>query len=160
VTDRLNFFFHFSRKRVSQKGSHYPPSPLLTIWIPLLESLIANHTNFHAVLVSHILTRLMADDPHDDENGDGDDAVAVAAAERASYDVCLAAWGAWLVEWRSTDETDVDIATRREDAFFQLVQTTLSGGPERGEISPHNHNKSQQLGCVGEFILPMNDGLN
>jgi hypothetical protein len=107
------------------------------------------------VLVSHILTRLIADDPHDDENGNGDDAVA--AAERASYDVCMAAWGAWLIEWRSTDETDMDIATRREDAFFQLVQTTLLGGPECGEASPHNYNnnKSQQLGCVGDFNLSM-----
>jgi hypothetical protein len=144
LTDNTFHSFLFSRKRVSPKGSHYPPSPLLAIWVPLLESLAVNHANFHAALVSHILTRLLADDdPHDDNGGDD---VAAAAAERASYDVCLAAWGAWLiVEWHRADETDVvGVAARREDAFFQLVQALLS--PQR-ETSSHNHNTSQQ-GCV------------
>ncbi|KAI0252650.1 Las1-like-domain-containing protein [Lactifluus subvellereus] len=125
------------KKRVSPKGLHYPPPPLLAIWIPLLESLAANHVHFHAALLSHILARLLADDPHDDE---GDDAAA-AAAERASYDVCLAAWGAWLIEWHSADEIDVvDVAARREDVFYQLVQALL--GPQR-ETPPNNQNKSQ-----------------
>ena len=124
---------------MSPKGLHYPPPALVTIWLPLLESLAANHVHFHAALLSHIVAWLLADNPHDDE---GDDA---AAAERASYDVCLAAWAAWLIEWHRADETDVvGVVARREDAFCQLVQALLA---PRRETPPKDQNKSQQ-GCV------------
>jgi hypothetical protein len=77
---------------------------------------------------------LSADEPHDEGKDD------VTAADRASYDVCLATWGAWLIEWRGGDEMDtVDVATRREDAFCHLVQSLL--GSQR-ETSSHNYNKS------------------
>src|SRR5882757_9599658 len=90
-----------SRKRVSSKASpHHPPSSLLMIWIPLLESVAAEHAHFPAVLTSHVITHLLSDDdnlPADadadepDPDPDPDDntnatttTVAVAAAEKAS----------------------------------------------------------------------------
>ncbi|KAI0271574.1 Las1-like-domain-containing protein [Gloeopeniophorella convolvens] len=111
------------KKRAAPKGMHHPPPALLVIWAPLLESLSAAHARFQSALTAHIVAHLVAE-PQDvpDE---------AAAAERASYDVCLAAWAAWLVEWRRADEADA-AAARRQDAFLQLVQAL---GPQR-EASP------------------------
>jgi hypothetical protein len=63
------------------------------------------------------------------------------AAERASYEICLAAWGAWLVEWRLAHETDADVSARREDVFFQLIHALCASCPCPQlcdeEIAPH-----------------------
>ncbi|KAH9005961.1 Las1-domain-containing protein [Lactarius hatsudake] len=108
------------RKRAPPEGSRYPPPALLAIWTPLLENLAVG--SLRTALSSHILARLLAERHHhaspdgDDDSDDDDD------DERASYEHCLAAWGAWLVEeWRLADETDADVSARREDVFFQLV---------------------------------------
>jgi hypothetical protein len=136
------------RKRVSSKGSpHHPPSSLLTIWIPLLESVAADHAHFPAVLTSHVITHLLSDDDDDDSppaddrepdpDGNTNETAAAAAAEKASYDVCLANWATWLIEWRrSADETDADVTARRQNVFFQLAQAALPVTP--------NHNKHEQ----------------
>ncbi|KAH9176993.1 Las1-like-domain-containing protein [Lactarius sanguifluus] len=104
------------KKRVPSKGSRYPPPALLAIWTPLLENLAVGP--LRTALSSHILAHLLAEHHHHHAYAcpdDDDD-------ERASYELCLAAWGAWLVdEWRLTDETDADVSARREDVFFQLV---------------------------------------
>ncbi|KAH9043781.1 Las1-domain-containing protein [Lactarius pseudohatsudake] len=92
------------------EGSRYPPPALLAIWTPLLENLAVGP--LRTALSSHILARLLAEHHHACPDDD----------ERASYELCLAAWGAWLVEeWRLADETDADVSARREDVFFQLV---------------------------------------
>ncbi|KAH9046478.1 Las1-domain-containing protein [Lactarius hengduanensis] len=92
------------------EGSRYPPPALLAIWTPLLENLAVGP--LRTALSSHILARLLAEHACPDDDDD----------ERASYELCLAAWGAWLVEeWRLADETDADVSARREDVFFQLV---------------------------------------
>jgi len=100
------------------------------------------------VLTSHIITRLLSDDQDGkhERDRDRDDATtttttttttAVAeatATERASHDVCLAAWAAWLIERRrgnsNGDESDADIAARRQDIFFQLVQVLAAATPQ------------------------------
>ena len=148
------------RKRVSSKGSpHHPPSSLLMIWVPLLESVAADHAHFPAVLTSHVITHLLSDDDNpppaaaEPEPGPDDNTNATtAAAEKASYDVCLANWATWLIEWRrSADETDVDVTARRQSVFFQLAQALI--------VSPNSHKdeheqeqepslKSPQTGCV------------
>jgi hypothetical protein len=130
---------------------HYPPPSLQAIWIPLLEGVAANHAHFPTVLTLHIITRLLADadtdPPKDDGDGDGNDATmtASAVAEKTSYDLCLAAWGMWLVEWRRVDESDADISTRRQDVFFQLVQAPVSASSRRDDSSLP---RSQQPGYV------------
>ena len=157
-------YFPVLRKRVSSKGSpHHPPSSLLMIWVPLLESVAADHAHFPAVLTSHVITHLLsdvvdnpppaADEPEPDPD-DNTNATA-AAAEKASYDVCLANWATWLIEWRrSADETDVDVTARRQSVFFQLAQALI--------VSPNSHKdeheqeqetspKSPQTGCVCRF---------
>jgi len=105
------------------------------IWIPLLESVAAEHAHFPAVLTSHVITHLLSDDdddpPADEAEPDPDDntnaTTATAAAEKASYDVCLANWATWLIEWRrSGDETDVDVTARQQSVFFQLAQTLVT----------------------------------
>jgi len=141
------------KKRVSPKGN-YPPASLLAIWAPLLQSVAANHAHFPAVLTSHIITRLLSDDQGGGEHEhdrDRDDATttptttAVAeATERASHDVCLAAWAAWLINERRPSnnnsnnnsnsngvESDADIAARRQGVFFQLVQALAAATPQR-----------------------------
>jgi len=129
------------KKRVSQNGRgshrHHPPTSLLEIWVPLLESVAANHAHFPAVLTSRMIAHLLAGDgnnyDHDDldqrDPNDGDDATMAAAApiaERTSYDICLAAWAAWLIEWRRrSDESEADVAARKQEVVFQLVQVLL-----------------------------------
>lgn len=142
------------------KGSahHYPPSSLLAIWIPLLEGVAANHAHFPTVLTSHIITRLLAGagadadaDPLEERDRDRDDPtmMTTAAAEKTSYDLCLAAWAVWLVEWRRADESDADISTRQQDVFFQLVQALVSASPRRDD-------SSQQPGYVpSRFVYPI-----
>lgn len=122
-----------SRKKRAppNKGSHYPPPSLLAIWTPLLESLIAADPYLRAALLSHIVARLLAADRHracpDDDDGDGD------GDERASYELCLAAWGAWLVvEWRLADETDADVSARRADVFFRLMHVSCTSRGHEG----------------------------
>jgi len=125
------------------------------IWIPLLESVAANHAQFPAVLTSHIITHLLSDaNLSTDEPGpvpdDADAATATATmtAEKASYDVCLATWAAWLIEWRrSADETDADVAPRRQDIFFQLAQALVTPNHKhKQETSPKS-----QIGYVCHF---------
>jgi hypothetical protein len=73
-------------------------------------------------LSSHIVARLLAERAcPSDGNDDG--------GERASYELCLAAWGAWLVEWRLAHETDADVSARREDVFFQLIHALCTSCP-------------------------------
>ncbi|KAH8992057.1 Las1-domain-containing protein [Lactarius akahatsu] len=102
------------KKRAPPEGSRYPPPALLAIWTPLLENLAVGP--LRTALSSHIVARLLVEHNHDACPDDDDD------DERASYELCLAAWGAWLVEeWRLADESDADVSARREDVFFQLV---------------------------------------
>jgi hypothetical protein len=147
LINATTFPLHY-RKRVSAKESPYHlPSSLLAIWTPLLGSVVANHAHFPAVLTSHIIAHLL-DNDNDNPTVDGHtpsgDATAATAAEKASYDVCLATWAAWLIEWRrSTDETDADVTVRRQDAFFQLAQALVVTAPPRSSSS-----SSSQTGCV------------
>lgn len=111
---------------------------MLAIWFPLLESVVANHEHFPTVLTSHIIARLLARDVDPSNKRDiGDDndgattTTAAAAAEKTSYDVCLAAWGAWLVEWRRAHDSEADVSTRRQDVFFQLVQALAAHAQRR-----------------------------
>lgn len=115
-----------TRKRTAApKGSHFPPPSLLAIWTPLLESLVASprHAYLRAALSSHILVRLLADRHQQLACSDE------AAVEGTSYELCLAAWGAWLVEWRLAHETDADVSARREDVFFQLIHALCASCP-------------------------------
>ena len=108
------------------------------IWIPLLESVAADHLHFPAILTSHVITHLLSDDdddddppPRDEPEPDPDDnttrTTTAAAAEKASYDACLANWATWLIEWhRSADKTYVDITARRQSVFFQLAQALVT----------------------------------
>jgi hypothetical protein len=120
------------------------------IWIPLLESVAADHAHFPAVLTSHVITHLLSaddDDPPADEpesDPDGTNATTATAttagtAEKASYDVCLANWVTWLIEWRrSADETDADVTARRQSIFFQLAQSLAVTTPN------HKHKHKQE----------------
>lgn len=140
------------------------------IWIPLLESVAADHAHFPAVLTSHVITHLLSDDSDDDDlpadepEPDPDDtnettataiptvAAAAAAAEKASHDVCLANWATWLIEWRrSADETDADVTARRQSIFFQLAQAlpvTTTPNHRQGETP----QPKSQIGCVTVFL--------
>jgi hypothetical protein len=139
------------------------------IWIPLLESVAAEHAHFPAVLTSHVITHLLlsddnsnspADEPELEPEPDLDDTnatIAAAAAEKASYDVCLANWATWLIEWRrSADETEADIAARRQTVFLQLAQaTTMVVTPKHKQHEQEEVTlpKSQtQTGCVAVFL--------
>lgn len=148
------------KKRVSSKGSpHHPPSSLLVIWIPLLESVAAEHAHFPAVLTSRVITHLLSEDdnpPTDEPESDPDDntnattATATATAtEKASYDVCLANWATWLIEWRrSADETDSDVTARRQSVFFQLAQALVNPNHKREREETSRSPKSQtQIGA-------------
>lgn len=136
------------------------------IWIPLLESVAAEHPHFPAVLTSHVVTHLLSDDddngnvdrPADEPESDPDNntnATTTAAAEKASYDVCLANWATWLIEWRrSDDETDTDVTARQQSIFFQLAQAQALVTPshkheQEGTSSPKTHKT--QTGCVAGF---------
>ena len=133
-----------SRKRLPQGSAHHhPPSPLLAIWIPLFESVAANHARFPTVLTSRIITRLLPDADHPPDERVRDVATTPATeAEKTSHDLCLAAWAAWLIEWRRADESDADVTMRRQDVFFQLVQAltsqreTSSTSPQPGYVLP------------------------
>jgi hypothetical protein len=121
------------------------------IWIPLLESVAADHAHFPAVLTSRVITHLLSyDDDDDDDDPPADErepdsgdtnattatATVTAASEKASYDVCLANWATWLIEWRrSGDETDADVTARRQCVFFQLAQALV--------VTP-SHNKQDE----------------
>lgn len=117
------------------------------IWVPLLESVAADHAHFPAVLTSRVITHLLSvsdDDPPADEREPDPDpgdtnattATATAASEKASYDVCLANWATWLIEWRrSDDETYADVTARRQGIFFQLAQALV--------VTP-SHNKHDE----------------
>jgi hypothetical protein len=114
------------------------------IWTPLLGSVAANHAHFSTILTSRIITHLLSDDsPTDEPNSDDATTTATAAAaEKASYDVCLATWATWLIEWRrSADETDLEVTTRRQAVFFQLAQVLAT--PKHEKTSP-----GPQTGCV------------
>jgi len=146
------------KKRVSSKGSpHRPHASLLMAWIPLLESVAADHAHFPAVLISHLITRLLSDNNDDyddhlsadepDPEPDPDDTnvtttTTAAAAEKASYDVCLANWATWLIEWRrgSANESDLDVTARRQSVFFRLAQAlVVTPNP-----NPNDHNHEQE----------------
>jgi hypothetical protein len=122
----------------------------LAIWLPLLESVAANHEHFPTVLTSHIITRLLAEVDPTTRRDPGDDATmtttttttgAATAVKKASHDVCLAAWGAWLVEWRRAHESEADVSTRRQAVFFQLVQA-LAAHSQRREASSPSHSQT------------------
>jgi hypothetical protein len=97
---------------------------------------------------------LLADvdaDPPKERDHDRDDVTmtTTAVAEKTSYDLCLAAWGMWLVEWRRADESDADISTRQQDVFFQLVQALVSASARRDDSSssssPSSHGRADHL---------------
>ena len=121
-------------------GSHYPPPALRAIWAPLLENLAVG--TLRTALSSHILARLLAERAcPDEEEEDG---------ERASYECCLAAWGAWLVDWRLGNETDADVSARREDVFFQLIHALCTSCP-----CPQRCDEEQiPLGCQPGCVFP------
>lgn len=124
---------------MSPKGNPFrPPSSLLSIWVPLLESVSANHVHFPATLTLHIIAHLLADNDDSPNEDDRDDAGTTAVIEKTSYDVCLAAWGAWLVEWRHGhgDESDTDVAVRRQDVFFRLIQALSSERKSSSQSRP------------------------
>jgi len=133
---------------VPRGSAHYhPPSPLLAIWIPLLESVAANHAHFPSVLTSHIITRLLADadaDPPEERDDATTTMTITIATEKASYGHCLSAWGAWLIEWCRADESDTDVSICRQDIFFQLVQALASSSQRSGTSSSPS---SQQSGA-------------
>jgi len=128
------------KKRLSAKeNAHHPPPSLLVIWTPLLGSVAANHAHFPTILTSRIITHLLSDDsPTDEPNSDDATTTATAAAaEKASYDVCLATWAAWLIEWRrSADETDLEVTARRQAVFFQLAQLLATTKHEKTSPGP------------------------
>ena len=127
------------------------------IWIPLLESVAADHAHFPAVLTSHIITRLLSNEAGPDDPEDTNATTAVATiAEKASYEVCLANWATWLIEWRRSsstdDESDLDITARRQSVFFQLAQALV--------VTPndHKHEEEQETSpkCqTGYVALPL-----
>jgi hypothetical protein len=136
------------------------------IWVPLLESVAAEHAHFPAVLTSHVITHLLSDDDDDDNlpaadepELDPDDntnatttTAAAAAAEKASYDVCLANWATWLIEWRrSTDETDADITARRQSVFFQLAQALVTPSHKHEQEATSSPKSQSQTGYVAVF---------
>jgi hypothetical protein len=139
------------------------------IWMPLLECVAADHAHFPVVLTSHIITRLLSDDDDDpladEPEPDPDDrtnatmATATAgggtAAEKASYEVCLANWATWLIEWRrSADETDADVTARRQSVFFQLAQALPAMTPNHKRKRTHEQEETSpkyQTGCVAVF---------
>lgn len=128
------------------------------IWIPLLESVAAEHAHFPAVLRSHIITRLLSNDdsppPADEPEPNPDDTNATiataGATEKASYDVCLANWATWLIEWRrSAGETDADVTARRQSVSFQLAQALPVTSPNhRHEHEQEETSPKSQSGCV------------
>lgn len=129
------------------------------IWIPLLESVAADHAHFPAVLISHIITRLLSDEeaePDPDDTNATTTAVATTAAEKASYDVCIANWATWLIEWRSSssaeDKSDLDITVRRQSVFFQLAQAlVVTSNDDKHEKEQETSPKSQ----TGYVALPL-----
>ncbi|KAN0138473.1 Las1-like domain containing protein [Lactarius tabidus] len=127
------------KKRAPLKGSHFPPPTLLAIWMPLLESLVVGpqHAHMRTALSSHIVARLLAERacPSDGDDDDG---------EMASYELCLAAWGAWLAEWRLTHEVDADVSARREDVFFQLIYALCTSCPYPQRCDEESR---KSLGC-------------
>ncbi|KAI0286742.1 hypothetical protein BGY98DRAFT_929858 [Russula aff. rugulosa BPL654] len=54
------------------------------------ESVLAGHAHFPAVCTSHVITHLLSD--NDEPEPEPDDTNAATAAEKTSYDVCLANW--------------------------------------------------------------------
>ena len=133
--------FNYSlRKRTPMHGSHYPPPALRAIWTPLLENLAVG--TLRTALSSHILARLLAERACPDEEGED--------GERASHERCLAAWGAWLVDWRLGNETDADVSARREDVFFQLIHALCTSCP-----CPQRCDEEQiPLGCQPGCVFP------
>jgi len=102
------------------------------------------------VLTSHIITHLLSDhNPLDEPEPDTEDAKATtAAAEKASYNVSLATWAAWLVEWRrSADETDADVTARRQDIFFQLAQALVT--PDHKHEHKHETSPESPESYIG-----------
>ena len=119
------------------------------IWTPLLRSVAANHAHFPTILTWRIVAHLLSDDnPTAEPKPDDATTTATAAAEKASYDVCLATWAAWLIEWRrSADETDADVTARRQNVFFQLAQALVAPKHEEKPL------RSPKTGCVP--VLPI-----
>jgi ribosomal biogenesis protein LAS1 len=72
------------------------PKGLLALWAPLLEQLRARHPAISVMLVQTITTRLVGT-PAPDENG-------IPGKVDPSYEHCLAAWAAWMVDTWSQDD--------------------------------------------------------
>ena len=105
----------------------------------------ARHAPLRAALSSHIVASLLAERacPNEDEGDDKD--------ERASYELCLAAWGAWLVEWPLAHEASADVSARREDVFFQLMHALCTSCP-----CPQRCQEEEEgtpLGCQPGFVF-------
>jgi hypothetical protein len=94
-------------------------------------------------LSSHIVARLLTERacPSDGNDDDG---------EMASYELCLAAWGAWLAEWRLTHEVDADVSARREDVFFQLIYALCTSCPYPQRCDEESR---KPLGCQPGFVF-------
>ncbi|THH12880.1 hypothetical protein EW146_g7287 [Bondarzewia mesenterica] len=101
-----------------QKSAFLPPPTSLAIWTPLLSHLRTQHPTFPALLISRIISRLLADTstPLDADTNINSDL----PQEDASYDLCLASWAMWLVD--AGDQQDADgSASRRDEAFVTLA---------------------------------------
>lgn len=132
---------------------------MLAIWTPLFESLFGSFRGgggggtrhvclLRTALSSHIVARLLEDRHHHHQRLACPDDEAT-AAERTSYELCLAGWGAWLVEWRIADETDADVSARRQDVFFQLIHAMCASCP-RGERTT---TTGTPLACQPGFVM-------
>jgi hypothetical protein len=118
--------------------------------MPLLENFAVGP--LRTSLPSHILARLLAERACPDEEDDNDD-----GGERASYECCLAAWGAWLVDWRLAHEADADVSARREDVFFQLIHALCTSCPYPQQRC--DDEEQTPLGCQPGYVFhPNGDG--
>ena len=101
------------------------------------------NAHLRTVLCTHIVARLLAERACPSDDDDDDD------GERASYELCLAAWGAWLVEWRLAHEVDADVSARREDIFFQLIHALCTSCPRPQRC---DEERRTPLGCQPGFV--------
>ena len=119
-----NFIPPFLESEYLRREAHtIRSSSLLNIWIRLPESVPAGHAHFPAVRTSHVITHLLSD--NDEPEPEPDDTNAATAAEKTSYDVCLANWANDSSNGAAAavaDETDADVTARRQSVFFQLAQ--------------------------------------
>ena len=107
----------------------------------------ARQAPLRATLSSHIVASLLAERACPDDDDDKD--------ERASYELCLAAWGVWLVEWPLAHEASADVSARREEVFFQLIHDMCTSCP-----CPQRYQEEEEgtpLVCQPGFVFVNGD---